>query len=61
MIARLQRDYAEFESLAEEYDKEGTTDSRQTAIVSRLDQLAEESHTEGFTRLVREQLGSWGE
>jgi hypothetical protein len=61
MVARLQQDLRTYESLSAEYETDGTSETRKREILSRLEQVAEDSHAENFTRLVEARLSEWGE
>ena len=61
MVARLRLDYAAYTNLVREHENAATTAPRRGTIVSELNRLASESHSENFTLLVSETLTRWRE
>ncbi len=61
MVARLRLDFAAFTNMSAEYEESETTTARKTQIERELELLADESHSENFTLLVRETIAGWRE
>ncbi|MEE8441576.1 MAG: hypothetical protein V3S41_07635, partial [Spirochaetia bacterium] len=61
MVARLGQDYEMYVRLTDDYEGDGVSDQRRTEIEVELLSIGNESHSENFTRIVKEKLAEWRE
>ncbi|MFP4377721.1 MAG: hypothetical protein ACLFP4_11815 [Spirochaetales bacterium] len=59
MVARLRQDYSRYLALRDEYEESSTSADRPGEIRSELRQIADDSHTENLSSMIRETLEEW--